>query len=223
MNKLIHSLFTIIFMLTCYVKANIRRLTLNSYEHLINFNDFQTFAKGREKESVDKATIAWMNSITTYGDTSEQVSQLYSKNAVLWGTVSEDVRFTRKDIKNYFNYFANIPGLTVKPGSFKSIVQIFGKRRNIAISSGYYEFLKPDGQGGVTHIPARFTFVYKKQKYSNKWEIINHHSSIIPKQPDILQSVCDKVKFKKFNTLETYQVNVREITNYCDKLKKYKQ
>ena len=228
MNKLIHSLFTIIFMRTCYVKANIQRLSTNSYrnvmklDNLDNLDNLQTFAKGVEKASVDEATIVWMNTVTSYGDTSEQVAELYSSDAVLWGTVSEDVRFTKKDIKNYFEYFANIPGLTVKSGSFKSVVQIFGKRRNIAISSGYYEFLKPDGKGGMISIPARFTFVYRKQVYGNKWEIINHHSSILPKQPGILQNVCSKVKIQKFNALETYQENLRKIANYFEKLKQYK-
>ena len=163
-----------------------------------------------------------MNTVTTYGDTSQQVSELYSDNAVLWGTVSKDLRYTCEDVKNYFEYFANIPGLTVKPGSFKSVVQVFGIRRNIAISSGYYEFLKPDGNGGITSIPARFTFAYKKQKYGNKWEIINHHSSIIPKQPNILQGVFKQVRSKKYNELESYQEHLRKRAYYCNQINQYK-
>ena len=223
MNSFIRLFFTVIFMVTSYVKANIRRLILNSHDSLIYLDKVQTFATRNEKASVDEATIMWMNTVTKNGDTSEEVSDLYSNDAVLWGTVSEDVRFTKKDIKNYFEYFANISGLTIKPGSFKSVVQIFGKRRNIAISSGYYEFLKPDGKGGMTSIPGRFTFVYKKQMYSTKWEIINHHSSIIPKQPNVLQSVCNKLNNQKFNALESYQSHLRHISNYHDKLKQYKK
>ena len=128
-----------------------------------------------------------------------------------------------KDIKNYFEYFANIPGLHVKPGSFKSVVQVFGKRRNIAISSGYYEFIKPDGRGGITSIPARFTFAYRKQKYGNKWEIVNHHSSIIPKQPPILQGVSNQLRFQKFNMLDSYQLHLRQRAHYCEKVKEYKK
>ena len=164
MIKYINSLFTLLFVLSCFVKANIKYFTSAFYESLLSIGNTATIARGVEKASVDEATIAWMNTVTTSGDTSSQVTALYSDDAVLWGTVSEDVRFTHKDIQNYFDYFANIPGLTVKNGSFKSVVQILGKRRNIAISSGYYEFIKPDKHGGVTYIPARFTFVYKKKK-----------------------------------------------------------
>ena len=216
-------LLMIIFMLLCYVNANIKVSTLTPYESIINLDNIPTLAQGVEKASIDEATIAWMNTVTTYGDTSQQVAELYSDDAVLWGTVSEDVRFTSKDIKSYFDYFANIPGLTVKPGSFKSVVQVFGRRRNIAISSGYYEFLKPDGKGGITSIPARFTFAYRRQKYGNKWEIINHHSSVIPKQPRILKGVFNQLRFQKFNMLESYQAHLRQRASYCENVNEYKK
>tara|TARA_B100000524_G_scaffold347572_1_gene249859 strand:+ start:358 stop:1041 length:684 start_codon:yes stop_codon:yes gene_type:complete len=215
--------FLILFSTAYYVNAKIQQLSSACYGNVINVDNIPTLAKGAEKSSVDEATIAWMNTVTTYGDTSKEVSELYSDDAVLWGTVSEDIRFTSKDIKSYFEYFANIPGLTVKPGSFKSVVQVFGKRRNIAISSGYYEFIKPDTRGGFSTIPARFTFAYRKQKYSNKWEIINHHSSIVPKQPGILQGVLNKLRFQKFNTLESYQAHLRQRASYCDEVKEYKK
>lgn len=214
-------LFIILFMVYHQGNANIQKLSLKPIEKVIIVGDLPTFVKGEEKASVDEATIAWMNTVTTYGDTSEQVTKLYSEDSVLWGTVSEDLRYTKKDIKSYFEYFANIPGLTVKPESFKSVVQIFGKRRNIAISSGYYEFLKPDGRGGITSIPARFTFAYRKKKYSNQWEIINHHSSIIPKQPRILLGVFNRLKCQKFNELESYQAHLRQRATYCEQEKEY--
>lgn len=223
MIKYINSLFTLLFVLSSFVKANIKHFTAAFYESLLSIGDAPTIARGVEKASIDEATIAWMNTVTTSGDTSSQVTALYSDDAVLWGTVSEDVRFTHKDIQNYFDYFANIPGLTVKNGSFKSVVQILGKRRNIAISSGYYEFIKPDKHGGVTSIPARFTFVYKKKKYSNDWEIINHHSSVIPNQPGILEPVCNKIKNIKFKELESYQTHLREREKYCERVKEYKK
>ncbi len=214
-------IYLILFMTVYQVNSTIRQYS--PAPSLINIDDLPNFAKGLEKELVDEATIAWMNTVTTYGDTSEQVAELYSDDAVLWGTVSEDLRYTNKDIRNYFEYFANIPGLTVKPGSFKSVVQVFGKRRNIAISSGYYEFVKPDGHGGITSIPARFTFAYKKQKYGNKWEIINHHSSIVPKQPKILQGVLNRVRNQKYKELDSYQLHLRQRENYCHQLKEYKK
>ena len=215
-------LFLVSFNKWKIVYANVNQASYTLFEKVLNPHYISTFAKGLEKESIDEATIAWMNTVTTYGDTSQQVSELYSDNAVLWGTVSKDLRYTCEDVKNYFEYFANIPGLTVKPGSFKCVVQVFGIRRNIAISSGYYEFLKPDGNGGITSIPARFTFAYKKQKYGNKWEIINHHSSIIPKQPNILQGVFKQVRSKKYNELESYQEHLRKRAYYCNQINQYK-
>ena len=55
------------------------------------------------------ATIHWMNCVTTEGDTSEAVANLYAEDAVLWGTVANDVRFEPLDVETYFQYFANIP------------------------------------------------------------------------------------------------------------------
>ena len=52
-----------------------------------------------EKESVDMATIHWMNCVTTEGDTSEAVANLYAEDAVLWGTVANDVRFEPLDVE----------------------------------------------------------------------------------------------------------------------------
>ena len=51
------------------------------------------------KESVDMATIHWMNCVTTEGDTSEAVANLYAEDAVLWGTVANDVRFEPLDVE----------------------------------------------------------------------------------------------------------------------------
>lgn len=68
-----------------------------------------------------------------------------------------------------------------------------------------------------------FTFAYKKQRYGNKWEIINHHSSIIPRQPGILQGVFNRPRFQKFKALDSYQLHLRQRPNYCYQVKEYKK
>jgi len=125
------------------------------------------------KASVDATTAHWMDVVTAPGDTSDEVSGLYAADAVFWGSVSEGVRVGREAIQDYFDYFANIPGLRVKPGSFQSHVQIMG---DFAISSGYYTFQFPNDRGGMNTIPARFTFYYRRTAEGG-WEIVNHHSS----------------------------------------------
>jgi len=145
-------------------------------------------ATREEKASVDAATKKWIDIVTSPGDSSQSVLNLYADDAVFLGSVSEDVRVGPLDIKNYFDYFADIPGLRVKPGSFKSVVQIFG---DFAISSGYYEFQYPKDNGKLNTVPARFTFAYRRR--GDTWEIVNHHSSKTPEQPEVLKPVAASV------------------------------
>ena len=60
-------IFLISILLTYYANANILQFNPVSY---YNVDNIPTLAKGIEKASVDEATIAWMNTVTTHGDTS---------------------------------------------------------------------------------------------------------------------------------------------------------
>jgi len=148
--------------------------------------------------SVDAATKLWMKTVTSGGanNAPEEVCGLYASDAVLWGTVAEDVRSTPASIRSYFDYFANVPGLSVVDGSYHAVIQVMGVLGDTAVSSGYYTFSYPTDDG-MKIVPARFTFVYRRNPdllatKGTEWEIINHHSSALPNQPDALVSVSPK-------------------------------
>ncbi len=143
-----------------------------------------------ERASVDDATILWIETVTSgLLDAPERVTRLYARDAILWGTVSDEVRTTPEKILKYFEHFARVPGLRLIPESLRSCVQIYG---NIALSSGYYSFScsskNPNGPPKIIH--GRYTFVYRRLHTPREdgvvWEIVNHHSSIIPIPPSDL-------------------------------------
>lgn len=108
------------------------------------------------------------------------MTKLYAPDAVLWGTVSEQLRVTPQEIEDYFEYFARLPDLKVS--AYKPNIRIFG---NTAINDGYYNFTFTLPDGTTETKKARYSFVYRKNREGN-WEIIDHHSSVLPKAPAVL-------------------------------------
>ena len=110
----------------------------------------------------------WTETIKTKSP--EKVAKLYNKNAILLPTLSNKVRTTPSSIQAYFvQFLAKSPKCTVNECHSRKVSD------NIVINSGIYTFkLDPDQTAG-----ARFTFVYK-QNEENEWEIIEHHSSLLP-------------------------------------------
>ncbi len=93
---------------------------------------------------------------------------LYAEDAILLPTVSNTVRHTHAEIRDYFVHF-------LQKGPLGDIdeanVRVFG---DLAINSGLYTFMCDDA--GQVH--ARFTFVYRRK--GDGWEIVEHHSSRMP-------------------------------------------
>jgi uncharacterized protein (TIGR02246 family) len=112
----------------------------------------------------------WNAALQT-GDPDEVLS-LYAETAVLLPTVSDQVRSTPAEIRDYFKTF-----VTKKPkGKIdEAHVRVLG---GIAINSGVYTFRF--GAGDLKKIQARYTFVY--QWIDDRWLIIEHHSSGMPEQ-----------------------------------------
>lgn len=98
------------------------------------------------------------------------IINLYTDDAVLWGTFSDIIRDTPELIREYFEVLFNKENLNVKFGP--SNLRSFGKA---AIYSGEYEFSYLDK--GLVKCPARFSFVFYKDK-SDTYKIIDHHSSL---------------------------------------------
>ena len=121
------------------------------------------------KKDIEKLFEIWNSALKTGNP--DNVVSCYAEDAILLPTVSARVRHNREEIRDYFVFF-----LAKKPvGKItEQNIRIYG---DIAINSGLYTFTLIDG-GITTNVAARFTFVYRKQK--NSWQIIEHHSSILP-------------------------------------------
>lgn len=104
-----------------------------------------------------------------------KVIQLYHPDALLWGTLSVIIRKDHMKIHDYFMEFLDQDGLEcIFTEGYSRIYDDF------AFYSGTYEFhWKADGL--AFKVPARFSFVYKKEK--GKWLIMEHHSSLFPDLP----------------------------------------
>jgi hypothetical protein len=138
-------------------------------------------ADEKVKKEVLDTTRVWLQTVTSNKPTAAvETSALYAKDAVLWGTVSEQLRVTPGEILSYFEFFAGLPGLRV--AAYQPFVRVWGK--DTAINDGYYVFAwrGPDGVEVQKH--ARFSFVYRREGgREGEWKIVDHHSSLLPTAP----------------------------------------
>ena len=126
------------------------------------------------KEAVAAAVEKWT---TVFADNNpDTITTLYSKDAVLWGTLSPTVRSDPAALKAYFvGAFQALPKATVKFGD--QLIRVYG---NTAVNTGYYTFsYTKDGE--AKSIPARYSFTYVKD--GNDCKIVDHHSSAVPPPP----------------------------------------
>ena len=105
----------------------------------------------------------------------DAVVDLYHDNAVLWGTLSDNIRRSHKAIREYFEKFTALENIRVDFSGEE--IRIYN---DFSINSGYYVFSWLEGEKKV-EIPARYSFVYKKN--NDQWYILDHHSSIKPDLP----------------------------------------
>lgn len=106
----------------------------------------------------------------------EAVADRYAADAVLEPTLSNVIRDDRAGIVDYFEHF-----LLQRPAGEidESHVEPLGPYA--AVDSGAYTFTLTDpATGVVTEVPARYTFVYERDRQTGEWLIVNHHSSAMP-------------------------------------------
>ena len=106
----------------------------------------------------------------------DSITALYSKDAVLWGTLSPTVRSDPAALKAYFvGAFQALPKATVKFGD--QLIRVYG---DTAVNTGYYTFsYTKDGE--TKSIPARYSFTFVKD--GSDCKIVDHHSSAMPAAP----------------------------------------
>lgn len=102
----------------------------------------------------------------------EAVARLYIPDAVLWGTLSQDLTLSPDSMTAYFREAARL-GLTVSlgPHTARPLAQ------DIAAIAGHYDLFRTlDGR--IMQFPARYSLVLIKQ--NSNWLIAQHHSSLMP-------------------------------------------
>lgn len=100
------------------------------------------------------------------------VVSTYDANGLLWGTFAKDLRVGHFHIKRYFEHLMELDNVSVHFDSAET-----RQYHDIFIRSGAYAF-SYDKKGARVTIPARYSFVCKKEKTG--WYILEHHSSEFP-------------------------------------------
>lgn len=108
----------------------------------------------------------WNNGLAS--GNSQHMASLYSEEAVLLPTVSNQMRLNRSQIADYFDAF-------LKKGPVGEIEQrVFVAGCNNALDTGIYSFSFADG----SQARARYTYVHRY--IDGNWFISHHHSSVMP-------------------------------------------
>ena len=112
------------------------------------------------------------NSVLQTGNAQSMVD-LYAPDAVLQPTMSNQLRTTPDQIKDYFEHF-----MALKPAGQINYREISQLGSNVALDSGVYTFTLTEATGKIRQVQARYTFVY--EQVDGQWKILNHHSSAMP-------------------------------------------
>ena len=150
------------------------RLAISAVVLLLSAGVSVQTATACSKEAVAGAVDRWTTVLAE--NNPDSIAALYSKDAVLWGTLSPTVRSDPAALKAYFvAAFQALPKLTVKFG--EQLIRVYG---DTAVNTGYYTFsFTKDGE--AKSLPARYSLTYVKE--GNDCRIVDHHSSAMPTPP----------------------------------------
>ena len=109
----------------------------------------------------------WIENIRS--NDAKKVADLYHEKGLLLGTFSNIERKGHNSILDYFN------NLLKSQIDVEIITKHEYKSESLAAASGLYNFILSDKK-----VEARFSFVFLKTE--KKWEILSHHSSVLPEK-----------------------------------------
>ena len=139
------------------------------------------FAKVHEciqETTIRRLTDRWCDEVTVKHD-STAISELFCKDGILIGTFFADKR--NKDIKVYFDHFANLPNITILAKKY----YISKVSDNVFVNTAYITWSWGD-EGGDINITSRMTFVYRGmhifQLHSCVLPSENMHSCVLPSE-----------------------------------------
>ena len=114
------------------------------------------------------------------------VANLFCEDGILWGTQSTKIRNTRQDIIDYFDFFANIPGITIKAvdnNVTKITDMVYVNNANV---TWFWDDLEEP-------VVARMTFIYRLS--NGNWCLFELHGSALPeKNPNLKPNYLELVK-----------------------------
>ena len=105
----------------------------------------------------------------------EKSAAVYAQDARLWGTVSQKQTVGRDAIRGYFDAGKTLTARHVEIG--EHACRAF---ETVAVCSGHYTFQRTPQEGAAQNDPARFSMTIVKR--DGRWEIADHHSSLLPAQ-----------------------------------------
>lgn len=123
-----------------------------------------------EKKDLDAFIADWAHGVNSHNMLT--VVGTYDSAGLLWGTFAKDLRSGHFHIRRYFEHLFELDDVKVHFDSGET-----RQYRDIFIRSGAYTFSYRK-RGTHVHIPARYSFVCKKEK--SGWYIVEHHSSEFP-------------------------------------------
>lgn len=137
---------------------------------LVLMVSISSIALAGPREDAYVAVERWSKALND--GTADDTAATYSPDASLWGTMATGLTTSPEAVKKYFAAGAGV--VKVKLGEHSSL-QLSD---TVIVDAGQYEFSRTkDGQ--TSTFPARYTFVLSKQ--GDKWVIVHHHSSLMPK------------------------------------------
>ena len=101
------------------------------------------------------------------------VVNLYTNDALLLGTFSNEIRIGKDEIEKYFEFF-----LAKNPKALVVNSKMHILNEDNFTVNGFYDFEVDSAQGDRNLAHARFTFVFQRQ--DGEFKILSHHSSVMP-------------------------------------------
>ena len=130
----------------------------------------RTTSSSDAKAEIAAATQAWRAAYDSRDP--QRIASQYAPDAVFWGTGSKTVRATPEAIFEYFKDAGKRPEARVE--IVEQHIQVYG---DVGINTGLYTFSNIRDGKRVPN-PSRFNMVFHKR--SDRWVLVQHHSSRIP-------------------------------------------
>jgi len=143
---------------------------------LSSFFAFSAYAADSQSQTdIKKAYQDWCAAIGTAKGNPQDVVKFYAPGATLLATFSSTIlKNTDNGLDPYFKKLTSHKDIKCTTDSIITKVN-----HDMGFNTGFYTFSYVESDGSKKVVPARFTFVYEKE--NQKWMIVNHHSSVVPK------------------------------------------